>query len=297
MRRHEQPRQARDPARARRAGARTSARRIASNSGSSRRQRLENSPDLPERAFPSFPRRSSGAPFAAGSDPDMSSARGPPPMIDACSEPGPAAVCGGRDCRSRSSASSRCSTRPMRMIASRPSARPAAVRGTAARLDVDPRETLVRDGDLQVGRLGDDGAVGRPLADERVGAEAGVLFVDDRRHDQPVPSRARAPPPDARGIDHGGHAALHVLRAAAVEPADRISGANGAAIPSTPTVSMCPQNISERPGARPSSTPITLGRPGATSCIVHVEPDAAHVRGDRRRDLPLRPPRRARATD
>ena len=46
----------------------------------------------------------------------------------------------------------------------------------------------------------------------------------------------------------------------------RWTGSNGAVIPSTPTVSVWPQNIRDRPAARPSRTPTTLGRPGAASC-------------------------------
>ena len=67
-------------------------------------------------------------------------------------------------------------------------------------------------------------------------------------------------------------------------------------MPATPTVSMCPQNISERPGARPSSVPTTLGRPGATSWTSTVEADARA--SPRRAPAPRRPrPRRpARAT-
>ena len=54
-----------------------------------------------------------------------------------------------------------------------------------------------------------------------------------------------------RGVDHRRHAALHVLRAAAVDAAvalGRIERRLHARV--TPTVSMWPQNISERPGRR-----------------------------------------------
>ena len=46
-------------------------------------------------------------------------------------------------------------------------------------------------------------------------------------------------------------------------------------MPSTPTVSRWPQNISDGPGARPSSTPMTFGRPGAASCSTTSSPAAA----------------------
>src|ERR1051326_580769 len=43
-------------------------------------------------------------------------------------------------------------------------------------------------------------------------------------------------------------------------------------MPATPTVSVCPQKISDRPRARPSRTPTTFGRPGATSSIETSRP-------------------------
>ena len=65
-----------------------------------------------------------------------------------------------------------------------PFARTAAVRGAPPGLDLEPGKSLVADGNLQVGRLGHDRRIGAPAGDERVRAEAGVLFVDDRGHDQ-----------------------------------------------------------------------------------------------------------------
>ena len=60
----------------------------------------------------------------------------------------------------------------------------AAVRGTAARLDLEPGESLVGHADLQIGRFGHDGKVGLPPADQRVGADTRVLLVDDGGDDQ-----------------------------------------------------------------------------------------------------------------
>ena len=71
-------------------------------------------------------------------------------------------------------------------------ARPAAMRGAPARLERDPLKAFVRDRDVETGRLGDDGRVGAPVGDERVGANAGVLFVDDRRHDDATLCEAAA---------------------------------------------------------------------------------------------------------
>ena len=172
------------------------------------------------------------------------------------------------------------------MIASRPSRGPAAVCRASSRFNLEPGKTLVPDRDAQIGRLGDHRRVGAPAADQRVGADAGVLLV----HDAATISRPAASPSprdDARRVDHRGHAAFHVLRSAAVEAAvalDRIER--------RPT---CPRRRPYRcgrrtsataRGARPSSTPITLGRPGATSCNSTSRPIArswsAIARGNRR---------------
>ena len=79
----------------------------------------------------------------------------------------------------------------MRRIASRPSRGRLPWAARPLRLDLEPRESLVADRDLQVGGLGHDGAVGAPAGHERVGAEAGVLLVDDRRDDQAARGAAR----------------------------------------------------------------------------------------------------------
>ena len=142
-----------------------------------------------------------------------------------------------------------CSTRPMRMMASRPSRGrlPCAARPRVS-MSIQAKP-LCPIADLQVGRFGDDRAVGRPFLDERVGADARVLLVDDRRHDQPPACEAalrrrRAPRRSSRPR-RPSCPAIRGRRAGRRES----SGANGASMPSTPTVSMCPQNISDRPGA------------------------------------------------
>ena len=140
----------------------------------------------------------------------------PPWTMDACNEPGP--MTGVRRPRLQLAIEA---LEPMQHTAHAhdgvaPVARAAAVRRAAARLDFDPGEPLVSDRHLQIGRLGDDGAISRPVPDERVGADAGVFFVDDRGHDQP-PSRQAAFRDHPRRVNHGGDAALHVLGSAAVE--------------------------------------------------------------------------------
>src|SRR5258708_19489874 len=99
----------------------------------------------------------------------------------------------------------------------------AAVGGTAFRLDLEPRKSLVCGRDLKIGGFGHDGAAGPPSRHERVSAETGVLLIDDRRHDQAagIQSVLRH---DARRVDHRGDASLHVLRAASVKPAVALHG-------------------------------------------------------------------------
>ena len=166
------------------------------------------------------------------------------------------------------------------------------------RLDLDPGEALVADRDLQIGRLGDDGARRRASASP---ARRRRCSRTPRRR---PPRRSRRParkPPLARDraprrSSRRRRPSCPARRGRTSRPS-RSTGSNGAAMPSTPTVSMCPQNISERPGRRPSSTPMTFGRPGATSCISTSSPMRAQVRGDGLARSAPRPPRPARATD
>ena len=85
------------------------------------------------------------------------------------------------------------------------------MRGTSFGFDLHPLEALVGYGNGQVGRLGDDGAVGAPAGHERVGANAAVLFVHDAGDEELPGIEASALDEHARGIDHRGHTALHVL--------------------------------------------------------------------------------------
>ena len=83
---------------------------------------------------------------------------------------------------------------------------------------------LVRGGHAQVRRLGHHGAVGPLSRGQQVGADAGVLLVGHRRHDEPPGRQPAAPRDRGGGVDHGGHAALHVLAAAPVEAAVAFDG-------------------------------------------------------------------------
>ena len=75
----------------------------------------------------------------------------------------------------------------------------------------------MRDRHGQVGRFGDHRSVGGPVFDDGLCADALELFVADARDDEPTgrPGILHA----AGRVHHGGHAALHVLRAASVEAA------------------------------------------------------------------------------
>ena len=53
-----------------------------------------------------------------------------------------------------------------------------AVRGATLRRQLERHEASVRDADAQAGRLGHDGPVGAPGADERLGADAPNLLAN-----------------------------------------------------------------------------------------------------------------------
>jgi hypothetical protein len=95
-----------------------------------------------------------------------------------------------------------------------PFARAAAMRGAPARLDAHPLEPLVRHRHVETGGLGNHRGVGTVRGHEGVGAETRVLLVHDGRHDDAAGRQSTALGQRARGREHGGHAALHVLRAA-----------------------------------------------------------------------------------
>ncbi len=140
-------------------------------------------------------------------------------MIDACSDPVPTSGCGGRACSARSSAFE------PRQDAAEPQNRilsvrgPAAVRRLSLHVDLDPREALVADRDLEVGRLGHDRRVGVPGF-----TSASAPMLECSSSTTPPTMTRPAVKPAVRGDrrrrrNHRGDAAFHVLRAAAVQPA------------------------------------------------------------------------------
>ena len=129
-------------------------------------------------------------------------------------------------------------------------------------------------------------ASARPLRDERVGAEARVLLVDDRRDDQTsLPEAAIAREP--RGVDHRGHAALHVLRAASIEPAVTLDGIErrGHAVDADGIDVPAQHQRAARLGAIEHADHV---RPPRRRLLhLDAEPEPAHVHGDGLRDLRL----------
>ena len=95
----------------------------------------------------------------------------------------PSRGCGGRDCRSRSSDSSRASTRPISSTASMPSAGrlPCAARPCVT-TSTHEKPLCVIATAMPVGS-GNHGLVGHPSPRERLGAKARVLFVGHRGDD------------------------------------------------------------------------------------------------------------------
>ena len=136
-------------------------------------------------------------------------------------------------------------------------------------LHLDPLEPPVTDADRRgPSASGDDGRVRLPVPGRGVRADACVLLVRD---DGATITRPTRPP----GEDASRRAAPRIeatppFMSCAPRPKSlpsRTTGSKGAAIPSTPTVSLCPQSIREGPARPLSIRPKTLGRPGAASAI------------------------------
>ena len=93
----------------------------------------------------------------------------------------------------------------------------AAVCGPAGDRDFQPHKALVRDGELQFGRLGDDGRIG-PVARGNVRrAEAGIFFVGYGGNEQIALQRSAGIAQRFHGGQHCGDAAFHIVRTAAIQ--------------------------------------------------------------------------------
>ena len=87
--------------------------------------------------------------------------------------------------------------------------------GAPGRLDVEREPAPVGDAEALLGRLGDDRRVGRPALEQRLGADARRLLVDDGGHDYVAPQLA--PPALGARARNCSEARLHVVGAAAVQ--------------------------------------------------------------------------------
>ena len=165
--------------------------------------------------------------------------------------------------------------------------RPAAVCRFAAHFHFDPGESLMAHGDLEIGRLGHDGAAGTPFRNHGVGADAGVLFVDDGGENQPARWESALFRNDADGGNHGRHAALHVLRAASVEaavPLDRRERIRHPCDADRVDVAAEHESVPRRTSFEHADR---VGSTRRDLLCLDVEADAAHLGGNGTGDLRL----------
>ena len=219
-------------------------------------------------------------------------------MIDACSDPVPISGCGGRACSSAIERFERASTRPMRRIASRPSAGrlPCAARPrVSTSTQANP---LCADADLQVGRLGHDGGVGAP-ARARARRRRCSRTPRRRRRRRSAAGRqsARCATTRAASII----AATPPFMSCAPRPYSRPSrstGSNGASMPVDADGVDVAAEHQRAPGARvPRARRSTFGPARCDVLRFDVEADArACASAIASRDLALHPARRARAS-
>ena len=199
-------------------GAAEGAARVAFELGVAPRERGEQALDLPQRPVRRLARecvrRSICRQAVIGIDARLASARG---CVEACSEAGPSSGCRSPACRLRSSSSSSPIRRPIRKIASRPSAGRLPCAATPrVSMSTNAKPLCATPICRSVGSV-TTAASRPPVAHERLGAEAGQFLVGDAGHDEAAAFEAAAAASAARGVDHGRDAALHVLAAAPVQ--------------------------------------------------------------------------------
>ena len=153
-------------------------------------------------------------------------------------------------------------------------------------VDLGPGEALVRGRDRQARRLGDDAGVGAHAALEQARVPA---LCHSSSTTAAITTSPASPGCAAR------HAAQHIaatppFMSVAPRPYKRpsvVAPSNGGCVmPSTPTTSRCPLNISERPPGVPMRA-TTFGRPATTSCNDTRKPHASSTAGERARDFAL----------
>jgi hypothetical protein len=171
--------------------------------------------------------------------------------------------------------------------------RPRAVGRASLRLDVEGDPAAVRDAEALVGRLGDDRGIRAPALEEALGPDARRLLVDDGRHDH-VAAQPERPALRSRGQDRG-EAALHVVRAAAVEPvALDARGEPAVRLEQADGVRVRVQDERAAP-ARPARDPDDVRPSGRGLLDVDLEPCGAEPAGHQPRDLALACARRREA--
>ena len=111
--------------------------------------------------------------------------------IAACSEGGPTSGCGGRARSSRSSSLSLAEELPHLHIGVDSQLEPAAMCRAARHVHFDPQVALVRQADFERRGLGHDRAIHFDAREHVAGAEAPVLLIRHRRH-QDVAAQPRA---------------------------------------------------------------------------------------------------------
>jgi hypothetical protein len=154
-------------------------------------------------------------------------------------------------------------------------------------LDLHPLETLVRDADLKVGRLGHDGRIGTPPRDQSLGANARMLLVAHAGDDD-APGRQPARRGNALGrANHRRHAALHVLRAAAVDAPVALLGLEGARHPRHPDRVDVPAKHQGASRRAPLEDADDVRAPRRRLLNVRVEAQASHLLDERARDRAL----------
>ena len=160
----------------------------------------------------------------------------------------------------------------------------AAMGGAPARVDLDPLEPLVRGGQPQIRGLGDHRAVGGVLRDQRFRAGARVLFVGHRRHHKPAAREPAVTGNPCRRVDHRGHAALHVLAAAAVEAAVALDGIERRGHPFDAHRIRVPAEHQRASRRSPFDDPHDVGTPRSDIGRFDIDAGRSQLGRDQRRD-------------
>ena len=205
-------------------------------------------------------------------------------MTDAWTDPRPSSGC-SRSARPRVELAERDEDRAGLDDRVDAEVRARAVRGLAGHLDLRPDEALVRDGDGELGRLGDDRGVGLHRAQRLLHADARVLLVGDRGDHDVAGQALRAASRQAISAAARPAFMSYAPRPYRWSPSTR--GVCGSVMPSTFTVSRCAQSrsVPAAAGAARADEDARAGRRVLQD--LGLEPLLAPPTGDERRDLAL----------